>query len=177
MSSAVHSLRVVFRFMSDEPVKQTATPPTPSGALSLRSDEHDGQFKKVCAGGPGRPRGSPRHSQVRWARSRPRPPAGQILRGRNEVPLRPRGPARGGGRCSDWRELTAYPAASRSVAAGKGASAVFLAARFGCEVVGKRDIPVQLSCGAGFDGRRAALDLPHLRKYASTVKGVLQRFP
>jgi hypothetical protein len=40
-----------------------------------------------------------------------------------------------------------------------------------------RDVPVQLSCGAGFDGRRAALDLPHLRKYASTVKGVLQRFP
>jgi len=36
-------------------------------------------------------------TSVRWAGSRPRPPAGRILCGRDEVPLRPWGPA--GGRC------------------------------------------------------------------------------
>lgn len=35
---------------------------------------------------------------------------------------------------------------------------------------------VPLVCGAQFDGRRVQLDLPHLRVYARTVRGVLRRF-
>jgi hypothetical protein len=41
----------------------------------------------------------------------------------------------------------------------------------------KRNVALQLSCGAGFDGKRPSLDLRHLREYASTVKCVLKRFP
>ena len=40
----------------------------------------------------------------------------------------------------------------------------------------ERDVPVQLSCGARFDGRRPWLDLPHLREYSRTVQRVLERF-
>jgi hypothetical protein len=40
----------------------------------------------------------------------------------------------------------------------------------------QRGIPVQLSCGASFDGRRPSLDLSHLREYSRTVKRVLKRF-
>ncbi|HUZ91801.1 MAG TPA: hypothetical protein VMU78_07875 [Methylocella sp.] len=41
----------------------------------------------------------------------------------------------------------------------------------------KPDVPVPLTCGATFDGRRLGLDLPHLRAYSRTVIRVLQRFP
>ena len=41
----------------------------------------------------------------------------------------------------------------------------------------KSGVPVKLSCGAQFDGRRLQLDLPHLRMYSRTVQSVLQRFP
>jgi hypothetical protein len=40
----------------------------------------------------------------------------------------------------------------------------------------KPDVPVQLTCGATFDGRRLGLDLSHLRAYSRTVIRVLQRF-
>jgi hypothetical protein len=40
----------------------------------------------------------------------------------------------------------------------------------------KNGIPLQLSCGATFDGRRPSLDLPHLRTYSRTVHTVLERF-
>jgi len=41
----------------------------------------------------------------------------------------------------------------------------------------KSGVPMQLTCGAQFDGRRLQLDLPHLRMYSCTVQNVLQRFP
>ena len=41
----------------------------------------------------------------------------------------------------------------------------------------KSDVPMQLTCGAQFDGQRLQLDLPHLRMYSRTVQSVLQRFP
>jgi hypothetical protein len=37
-------------------------------------------------------------------------------------------------------------------------------------------VPKQLSCGAQFDGRKALIELAHLRRYASTVQNVLERF-
>jgi hypothetical protein len=37
-------------------------------------------------------------------------------------------------------------------------------------------VAAQLTCGAGFDGRRPALDLRHLREYSRTVETLLQRF-
>ena len=40
----------------------------------------------------------------------------------------------------------------------------------------KPDGPVQLTCGATFDGRRLNLDLTHLRKYSRMVKGVLEKY-
>jgi hypothetical protein len=40
----------------------------------------------------------------------------------------------------------------------------------------KRGVPAQLTCGAGFDGRRPALDLRHLREYSRTVENLLRRF-
>jgi hypothetical protein len=40
----------------------------------------------------------------------------------------------------------------------------------------KSGFPVQLTCGAQFDGRRLQLDLPHLREYSRTVKRVLNGF-
>jgi hypothetical protein len=39
----------------------------------------------------------------------------------------------------------------------------------------RRDVATQLKCGGSFNGRRASLDLPHLRKYAQTVEDVLKR--
>jgi hypothetical protein len=38
----------------------------------------------------------------------------------------------------------------------------------------KRDVSVQLTCDATFNGSRAQLDLPHLRKYSHMVKRVLE---
>ena len=40
-----------------------------------------------------------------------------------------------------------------------------------------RGVPSQLTSGGQFDGRRVQLDLPHLRAYAQSVRGLLQRFP
>jgi hypothetical protein len=40
----------------------------------------------------------------------------------------------------------------------------------------KPGVPAQLTCGAGFDGRRPALDLHHLRQYSRVVENLLQRF-
>jgi Pentapeptide repeats (8 copies)/TIR domain len=40
----------------------------------------------------------------------------------------------------------------------------------------QRGVPVKLTCGAEFDGRRPSLNLHHLRAYALTVKGILERF-
>lgn len=39
-----------------------------------------------------------------------------------------------------------------------------------------RGVPSQLTAGGHFDGERVQLDLPHLRAYAQSVRGVLQRF-
>lgn len=39
----------------------------------------------------------------------------------------------------------------------------------------KKDVNTQLKCGGSFNGRQASLDLPHLRKYAETVEGLLKR--
>ena len=41
----------------------------------------------------------------------------------------------------------------------------------------KRDVPVQLTCGAQFDGRRPQLELSHLRWYSCAVQSVLTRVP
>jgi hypothetical protein len=38
------------------------------------------------------------------------------------------------------------------------------------------DVPLELTSGAKFDGRRVQLDLPHLRTYSSRVQSVLERF-
>jgi len=38
------------------------------------------------------------------------------------------------------------------------------------------NVPLPLTCGAIFDGRRPQLELRHLRIYSGTVKGVLERF-
>jgi hypothetical protein len=40
----------------------------------------------------------------------------------------------------------------------------------------KPNVPMQLTCGATFDGSRVNLDLSHLRKYARMVKRVLEQF-
>jgi hypothetical protein len=40
----------------------------------------------------------------------------------------------------------------------------------------KRDVSMDLTCGARFDGRRPWLDLPHLRNYSQTAQRVLGRF-
>jgi hypothetical protein len=40
----------------------------------------------------------------------------------------------------------------------------------------KPNVSIQLTCGVEFHGRRAQLDLPHLRVYSSTVQSVLERF-
>jgi hypothetical protein len=40
-----------------------------------------------------------------------------------------------------------------------------------------RDTAVPLTCGAQFGGRRAQLDLSHLRMYSRAVQTVLERFP
>jgi len=40
----------------------------------------------------------------------------------------------------------------------------------------KRDVSMDLTCGARFDGRCPRLDLPHLRNYSQTVQRVLGRF-
>ena len=40
----------------------------------------------------------------------------------------------------------------------------------------KSATPVQLTCGAQFDGRRLQLDLRHLRTYSQTARNVLRRY-
>jgi len=38
------------------------------------------------------------------------------------------------------------------------------------------DTPLQLTCGAQFNGQQLLLDLPHLRFYSTTVQNILERF-
>jgi hypothetical protein len=68
--------------------------------------------------------------------------------------------------------LGSHSIGKRPLYAGEGDKEYFSFRRH----VLKANVPVQLTCGATFDGSRLNLDLSHLRNYSHMVKLVLEHF-